>query len=485
MIISSHLQIKRALKSAKSYQEWHEAAQQYDSYNGLDRWRQRDTSRQYDYASIRTRLDRLRSLKAKQDNRELLYTLNEGIHGNTGGMGRAGLYGHALSGTKRLIEQYIDEIVHSLYHLASDDSGDINAEEKLDFFRRASHSFGHTALMFSGSGSLLYFHIGVARALLEQGLLPAVMSGSSGGSIVGSIVCSYSDEELKELLWSESLLLQAPTHGKRSTIPDPIDLEASLSRFLPDDLTFQKSYEKTGRWMNVSIAPAETHQTSRLLNAITSPSVTMRSAVMASSAVPGIFPPVTLQAVDSHGAIKSYLPSRRWVDGSVSDDMPAKRLARLYGVNHYIVSQTNPHVLPFVSDGNRKETALSLLRVAGRRAAREWFNAVTMIIDRADKRSGAVTRATSLIRSIVNQDYVGDINILPDYLVVNPMYLLGFPGAETVKKLVATGERCTWPKIEMIRQQTKISRALQHILRQQESQNRHSATPGFDPAVNQ
>ena len=151
----------------------------WDSHKGLDRWRRQDHSSQYDYVSIRTRLDRLRSLKARHDQRGLLYTLNEGIHGNMGGMGRAGLYGHALSGTKHLIEDYIGEIVDTLEQLAGEDSGDISVEEKLDFFRRASHCFGHSAFMMSGSGSLLFFHVGVTRALLEADLLPTVMSGSS------------------------------------------------------------------------------------------------------------------------------------------------------------------------------------------------------------------------------------------------------------------------------------------------------------------
>jgi len=468
MAIGTQLQIKRALKGAGSYQKWREAADTYDRQKGLDRWRRRDHSRQYDYVSIRTRLDKLRILKARKDHRGLLYTLNEGIHGNMGGMGRAGLYAHALSGTKHLIEGYIEEIVHTLEHLAAEDSGDISPEEKLDFFRRASHCFGHSAFMMSGSGSLLYFHIGDVRALLEADLLPTVMSGSSGGSIVGSIVCSHTDEELRELLEPEAFLEQMQDSSKRAGTADPADMEQQLSQFLPDDLTFQKAFEKTGRAMNVSIAPAETHQTSRLLNATTSPTVLMRSAVMASAAVPGIFPPVTLQAVDDDGQRQSYLPSRRWVDGSVSDDMPAKRLARLYGVNHYIVSQTNPHVLPFVTDGHRKQTSLGLLQNASLRASREWFNAITLIIDRADKKNGAVTRATSLMRSIINQDYVGDINILPDYRLINPARLLGFPGEKQVKKLIASGERCTWPKLEMIRQQTRISRTLREILQRYE-----------------
>lgn len=468
MGIATQLQVKRALKGARSYQEWREAAEAYDTLKGLDRWRRRDQSQQYDYVSIRERLDRLRSLKARRDNRGMLYTLNEGIHGNMGGMGRAGLYGHALAGTKHLIEDYIEEVVHTLEHLADEDSGEISAEAKLDFFRRASHCFGHSAFMMSGSGSLLYFHMGVARALLEADLLPAVMSGSSGGSIVGSIICSHTDEELRELLQPEKFLEQMPDSSKRAGTTDPGELEEDLSRFFPDDLTFQKAFEKTGRAMNVSIAPAETHQTSRLLNATTSPSVLIRSAVMASAAVPGIFPPVTLLAVDDEGQLKSYLPSRRWVDGSVSDDLPAKRLARLYGVNHYIVSQTNPHVLPFVSDGHRKQTSLGLIQSASLRATREWLNVVTLIIARADKKNGAVTQATSLMRSIINQDYVGDINILPDYRFINPRNLLGFPGEKQVLKLIASGERCTWPKLEMIRLQTRISRTLREIMQRYE-----------------
>jgi NTE family protein len=461
------VQLRRSLRSANSYQEWLDAAGAYDEYHGLDRWRRRDHSRQYDYVSIRTRLERLRSLKMRHDTRGLLYTLNEGIHGNMGGMGRAGLYAHALSGTKHLVEDYIDEIVHTLELLADDGNGDISPEERQDFFHRASHCFGHSAFMMSGSGSLLFFHVGVVKALAEASLLPDIMSGSSGGAIVGSVVCSHTDEELPELLQAEYFLDHMPASANQRGIADVGELEDSLARFIPD-LTFQQAFERTGRAMNVSVAPAETHQTSRLLNATTSPSVLMRSAVMASAAVPGIFPPVSLKALDDHGDRKSYLPSRKWVDGSVSDDMPAKRLARLYGVNHYIVSQTNPHVLPFVSDGHRKQTARGLLENAGRRTAREWFNAVTMIIDRADKRNGRVTQATSLMRSVINQDYVGDINILPDYRLINPLTLFSFPPEKQMRKLIASGERCTWPRLEMVRQQTRISRTLRKIMQRYE-----------------
>ncbi|MFK8042759.1 DUF3336 domain-containing protein [Congregibacter sp.] len=463
MLINTRSRAERALSQAATYEEWMSAAQDYDRSKGLDRWRQKDSTRQYDNVSIRIRLDALQSLKARHDIRGLLYTLNEGIHGNMGGMGRAGLYGHALSGTKALIENYIEEIVDTLEMLHEDTSGEISDEEKLDFFRRASHCFGRSAFMMSGSGSLLFFHVGVIRALAEAKLLPTVLSGSSGGAIVGSIVSTHTDEELLELLQPEYFMQYLPKAGDKPHASRLAELEASVQQFIPD-ITFQQAFQKTGRAINVSVAPAETHQTSRLLNSITSPSVLIRSAVMASASVPGIFPPVTLEALDSHGERKHYLASRKWVDGSVSDDLPAKRLARLYGVNHFVVSQTNPHVLPFVTDGHRKQSARGIITEAGRRSAREWFNAVTLLAERLDRKGGVISQRASLMRSIINQDYVGDINILPDYKFQNPLKLLTFPGEKKLRQLIASGERCTWPKLEMIRLQTRISRKLDTIL---------------------
>ena len=38
-----------------------------------------------------------------------------------------------------------------------------------------------------------------------------------------------------------------------------------------------------------------------------------------------------------------------FVDGSVANDLPMQRLTELFNVNTFIVSQVNPHVVPFVS----------------------------------------------------------------------------------------------------------------------------------------
>lgn len=471
MIISATKKLEQALENARSYDEWKAAAQACDAHTGLDRWKSMDQSRRYDYVAIRVRLDRLRALRARQDNRGLLFSLNEGIHGNIGGMGRASLYEKAKFGTKQLVVDYVDEIVSALEHLADRRVDDISAAEKLDFFHRADHCFGRTAFMMSGSGSLLYFHVGVVRTLLEQRLLPNVLSGSSGGAFVGSLVGTRDEAELLERMQPANLvaeLEEAIGYSKRSSRYKPSvmpidEIHKIVERMIPD-LTFQEALERTGRHLNISIAPAETHQRSRLLNAITSPNVYIREAVLASGAVPGVYPPVTLAAKDHLGEKQAYLPAEKWVDGSVSDDMPAKRLARLYGVNHYVVSQTNPHVIPFVTDSKRRQDTLGIWKDAGTKTARALVNASATTLEKPLSLSPALARVTSLWLSVINQDYVGDINILPANRYFNPFRVLAFLTEKEIRELMQAGERATWPKVEMIRIQTRISRTLDRIL---------------------
>jgi NTE family protein len=192
--------------------------------------------------------------------------------------------------------------------------------------------------------------------------------------------------------------------------------------------------------------------------------VFIREAILASGAVPGVYPPVTLAARDHLGERQAYLPSEKWVDGSVSDDMPAKRLARLYGVNHYVVSQTNPHVIPFVTDSKRRQDTVGVLKDASTKTARAWVNAGATTLEKPLSLSPALQRATNLWLSVINQDYVGDINILPSNRFFNPFRVLAFLTEKEIHELISAGERATWPKVEMIRVQTRISRTLDRIL---------------------
>ncbi len=464
--------LERAMANATCYDEWRESAIAHDKKAGLERWKQSDKSTHFDHRSVRRRMGRLRKLRAKGDNAGLLFALNEGIHGNMDGMGHPALYAKAQFGTKQLIVDYIDEVASALEHLADFAVDDIDADAKLDFFHRAQHCFGRSTLMFSGAGSLLFFHLGVAKALTEHELLPRVLSGSSGGAFVSGVLCCHTQDELSSLLEPEKLAygVEQESDGLFSIL-SPLkpsvasidEVHEIIERLIPD-LTFQQAFERTNRHLNVPIAPAETHQSSRLLNAITSPNVCVREAILASCAVPGVYPPVTLAAINDQGERQTYLPSRQWVDGSVSEDLPTKRLARLYGVNHFIVSQANPHILPFTTDIKQPHSLLSNVTRASRRTAREWINVGATAMARPLSWSPALNRITNIAISIINQDYVGDITIVPSTKFVNPMKVLAHRSVEEIEQLIAMGERATWPKVETIRLQTKVSRLLDRIV---------------------
>lgn len=464
--------LKKDMDAATSYEEWRDAALAYDKSTDLERWKSSDESDQFDYTSIRRRLKRLRKLRAKKDYAGMLFALNEGVHGNIDGMGRAELYRKAKFGTKALIVDYVNEVTEALELLASPAAKSIPKKERLDFFQRAQHCFGNSALMMSGAGSFLFFHIGVVKALWQQGLLPDVLSGSSGGAIVGCLASTHSDKDLEKIFDPENLVHEIEQDESilrhlsavTPSVATAEEVQTVLERLIPD-VTFQEAYKRTGRHLNVSIAAAERHQTSRLLNSITTPNVYVRDAIMASAAVPGFFPPVALTAKNDQGERQAYLPSRKWVDGSLSHDLPAKRLARIYGVNHFIVSQVNPHVFPFISDNAGDQGLLSTIKLATGRTIREWVNASASILEKPMSLSPLATRVTNVALGIINQDYVGDINILPNQRFFNPLKLLAHRSTEEIVELITMGEKATWPKIEMIRIQTRISRTLSGILR--------------------
>ncbi|RHY54491.1 hypothetical protein DYB30_011984, partial [Aphanomyces astaci] len=79
-----------------------------------------------------------------------------------------------------------------------DDDDALSLDNKLAFFSETRHAFGRSALMLSGGGGLGLYHTGIVKTLVEEGLLPTVLSGSSAGSIVAGCVGVRTDEELSE-----------------------------------------------------------------------------------------------------------------------------------------------------------------------------------------------------------------------------------------------------------------------------------------------
>ena len=228
-------------------------------------WMGRQGMRSFDHEIIRSRLSELKSIRQKGDAHELLYYFSEGIHGNMAGMGTPEIYeSNGNHEAYDLIKSYVDEISLGLSQVADLPPDVLSDSAKLAFLRRCSQAYGRCALMLSGAGSMAPFHLGVCKALVLQDLLPTIISGSSGGAIIAAIMCTRDDEELVALLRSEMLsemfnLVHAAYEADTKLLSGD-DVAKIISAWIPD-VTFAEAYEKTGRHLCISVAPAELHET--------------------------------------------------------------------------------------------------------------------------------------------------------------------------------------------------------------------------------
>ena len=331
--------------------------------------------------------------------------------------------------------------------------------------------------MFSGGGMLGLFHVGVSKTLVEQGLLPNVLSGASAGSIVAAILGTLDGAELAAAMEGTTILeafaglaegsMEIAGTGARMREDD---VRSFINSQIPD-LSFAEAFEKTGRQINITISPRGLHQQPRLMNAITSPNVTIRETVMASCAIPGIFPPVTLAAKDRNGKRVPYVASRQWTDGSVTNDLPTRQLSRLYGVNHFVTSQTNPVALWSLRDTMAKDTLAAKFWEIGQNATREAARATYPLSMRATRSVPPVNHFVRMAYSVATQTYTADINILPRRRFWNPAKLLSVLSEEETRWLIDEGEAASWPKIEQIRNATRVSRRLDAILERLETES--------------
>lgn len=460
-------ELDRALDNAKTYTEWEQLGTELDALAGLDLWKLDNTSPDYNYELIHERLTSLRELQETHKLRELMRSLREGLHHDLGNMGNPSLYTRANVGTKRLIEDYVSQVCDALSYVSAQPNSIISYDEKLRFFEDTSRSFGQPALMLSGGATLGLFHIGVCKALHEQGLLPKVISGSSAGSIMAAMIGSHTDEELEAMY--EGNLLQGTAWAWKNPIrgflgegfADQKQLEMFLRRNI-GEYSFEEAHARTGRHINVTVSPVDPHQKPRLMNELTSPYLLTWSAVLASCAVPVLFPPVTLTTKNVNGDYVPYMPRERWVDGSVKSDLPRERLMHLFNVNYFIAVQVNPHIVPFMeSDRKRQEKKLMSWPRRALREELKFHGSGLMNFLRSQVSNEASRQLLDHAYAILAQRYYGDVTIHPTYTLEHYRHVLSEPSdKQRWEWFRLQGERATWPKIAMIRTHARISQSL-------------------------
>ena len=457
-------EIYDALEQARSYEQWLQAATAHDDYTGALAWRARDESPFYDAALLRQERDELAALRQSGQGRALAARLDESLTRHLGDITAPELYGRALSGTKDLVGAFLDEAEASLRWLATHPVPGIGPDETRQAFLRAWKVYGHSALMLSGGATWGFHHLGVVKALFERDLLPHILSGASTGAMIAAGICARTDAEIAALFADTDQvrldgLLRLPLRQalQQGAALDPEQLRAVLHHNV-GPATFAEAHAHSGRTLAIAVSPTRTRQKARLLCHLTSPDVLLVSAAVASSALPGLFAPQVLHARDPDGSVRPWVPTERWADGSISADLPKMRLARLFNVNHFIASQTNPHVLPFVRHHGQRGLLPTVAGIAGAsvRTQGAW---VTDLVRRATRPSrGPVGQLADRAYNLVSQDYRGDIDIHPQLRPSMLGKLVTNPTRADLALFIAEGERAVWPKLAMIRDQTRLGR---------------------------
>jgi len=471
---------RKMLAEAPNYEVWKAAALELDFLEGNVEWKEEFGSDLYHYELIYDRLSNLRTYRHQNDFERLKRALREGLHHDLGNMGNTALYTRSRVGTKHLIEEYITQVCESLDFLCDTKVPGFPVAEKLQFFRDTLTSYGRPALLLSGGATLGMFHFGVIKALWEKGLLPQVITGSCIGAIIAGILGVHSDAEIPDMLVPENHDMRAwKWRGLFSAIRgdglmDQEQLKACLRANI-GEYTFEEAFQKTGRSINVSVSPVQTHQKARLLCGYTSPYLLVWSAVLASAAVPGIFPPVPLMKKDIQGNVLPYMSRLKFVDGSVVSDLPIERLMHLYDVNFTIVSQTNPHVVPFLNRRGRDEK-INVANLPMHLLKSEIQFHGQGLFDYLRKRvqPEMLRQVAGQMYTIMGQRYSGDVTISPTYRLRDYRRMLSNPDPAWVREMILQGERATWPKISMIRSHARISKTLERCIRRLKSEQRRS-----------
>ncbi|KAF0325476.1 patatin family [Colletotrichum asianum] len=478
------------MKNAESRKEWQEAAEELDILEENDVWKVDPYDGDYYPELIEARLKELDDARTNCDTRAMMHLVRTALCRDLGGMGNVDLYRHSYVGTKNLIERYVDSAIQTIDALVEKSQyalpEGMGQRDILESVLFARQSFGRSALLLSGGGTLGMSHIGVLKALFEVKLLPRIISGASAGSIVSAVICTRTDEEIPRLVrefpYGDLAVFDAEenpdgvfdhmrrllTEGSWSDIKHL----TRVMRGLVGDLTFQEAYNRTRRVLNICVSTESMYELPRLLNYITAPNVMIWSAVAASCSVPLVFSaaPLLVKNPDTGEHMPWNPTPQRWIDGSVDNDLPMTRLAEMFNVNHFIVSQVNPHVVPFLARDDQldpDDTSARRTSLSPSKQELDWVYTLTALAkDEALHRLhflaeiGVFPTLVTKLKSILSQKYSGDINILPEISIHDIPKILSNPSPDFMLRACLMGERATWPKLSRIRDRCAIELAL-------------------------
>lgn len=372
-------------------------------------------------------------------------------------------------------------------------------------------SFGRTTLVFQGGSVFGLCHLGVARALFLRGLLPRIITGSGTGALMAALLGTHTDEELPSVLDGDCINLTA--FGKAGPVEaatkpsssffslfSPTRLErlyrramrfwnegylldvTVLERCVRDnggDMTFEEAFRRTGRVLNITVVTDGTGDVPAVLNHVTAPNVLIWTAAVASNASEVAWyghQPTPILCRDAGGNVIPWpladsAQFRHWADGDGSgrghghgDHPPLQRLAQLFNVNHVVVSQARPYLVPFLEPSLHSPAmhgfAMGTLARLQAFLRQQMAHFLRHRLDQLGQ-LGLLPRA---LRRLLLDEHVpvkDRLVLVPHVTLRDYMRLLDPPKPGDLRFWIGKGERAVWPAVAALKIRCSIELALQ------------------------
>ncbi|KAH8885050.1 patatin-like phospholipase [Thozetella sp. PMI_491] len=382
----------------------------------------------------------------------------------------------------------------------------LSTQLKLDFIHDTRQAFGRSTLVLQGGAIFGLCHLGVVRALFLRGLLPRIITGTATGALIAALVSVHTEEELPNVLSGDGIDLSAFA-GKAKSLPPETHAQSFWTRwetlmrrvqrfrregyFLDvkvleecvrtnvGDLTFEEAYQRSKRVLNITVATSGNAGVPTLMNYLTTPNVLIWTAAVASNAsTPSLYGhrETTVLCKDQHGNITPWKPPttvgfRQATQVSYSDrESPLLRIAELYNVNHFIVSQARPYLIPFLQSDMHGP---SVLEASSRMTSAAAFlvRMVGLEIRHRLRQLDTLQLLPAGIRRFLVDERVPGANmvLVPEVTAADFVRLLETPTKETLDYWILRGERSVWPAVAALRircaVETELDRAYQQARR--------------------
>jgi len=360
--------------------------------------------------------------------------------------------------------------------------------KRYTLLKRMKQNMGHTALMLSGGGAISMYHLGTVKALIESGQYEDihVISGTSGGSITAAMCAIKKPSELLEDICikevSTDYVGNGCKHGEMkakgvSWFPDPTKMASNWMKtglvmdskeflrcclFYYSDYTFEEAFEMTGKHVCITVSASRASSGSGvqrlLLNHISTPNVTLASAVAASCAVPGIMAPAKLMVKDSRGKQSLFeVDGVEWIDGSVQADLPFKRISTLFNISNFVVAQTNFHVVPFLNKAHHPNINTLYWKVF----SMSMRDVQSRVINLSEL--GLFPRFFGQdLSKMFKQKYFGKLTLVPRFTTMQVIGLkaLSNPTVADMENYLASGQAAAWPFLRVLKEMLRFERAI-------------------------